>query len=75
MYEKYLLQFEEAGKIRNLKESSINGYKNNVSHFLKYHGKTPEEITCQDVRIFGLQKRMIPELENSVRAGKMKCGT
>ena len=28
MYEKYLLQLEEAGKIRNLKERSINCYKN-----------------------------------------------
>ena len=27
MYEKYLLQLEEAGKIRNLKERSINCYK------------------------------------------------
>ena len=28
MYEKYLEQLEEAGKIRNLKERSINCYKN-----------------------------------------------
>ena len=34
MYEKYLLQLEEAGKIRNLKERSINCYKNYVSYFL-----------------------------------------
>lgn len=27
MYEKYLLQLEEAGKIRNLKERSIDCYK------------------------------------------------
>ena len=31
MYEKYLLQLEQAGKIRNLKERSINCYKNYVS--------------------------------------------
>ncbi len=31
MYEKYLEQLEEAGKIRNLKERSINCYKNYVS--------------------------------------------
>ena len=37
MYEKYLEQLEEAGKIRNLKERSINCYKNYVSYFLKYH--------------------------------------
>ena len=30
MYEKYLLQLEEAGKIRNLKERSIDCYKNYV---------------------------------------------
>ena len=39
MYEKYLLQLEEAGKIRNLKERSINCYKNYVSYF-KEDGKT-----------------------------------
>ena len=33
MYEKYLEQLEEAGKIRNLKERSINCYKNYVSYF------------------------------------------
>ena len=50
MYEKYLLQLEEAGKIRNLKERSINCYKNYVSYFLNYMEKHPEELTCQDVR-------------------------
>ena len=57
MYKKYLLQLEEAGKIRNLKESSINCYKNYVSHFLNYMGKVPEELTCQDVRKFLLTKK------------------
>ena len=41
MYEKYLEQLEEAGKIRNLKERSINCYKNYVSYFLKYQNKNP----------------------------------
>ena len=36
MYEKYLLHLEEAGKIRNLKERSIDCYKNYVSYFLNY---------------------------------------
>ena len=40
MYEKYLLQLEEAGKIRNLKERSINCYKNYVSYFLNFLYKT-----------------------------------
>ena len=57
MYEKYLLQLEEAGKIRNLKERSINCYKNYVSYFLNYMDKHPEELTCQDVRDFLLAKK------------------
>ena len=57
MYEKYLLQLEEAGKIRNLKERSINCYKNYVSYFLSYMGKNPEELTCQDVRGFLLARK------------------
>lgn len=57
MYEKYLLQLEEAGKIRNLKDRSINCYKNYVSYFLNYMGKVPEELTCQDVRSFLLAKK------------------
>lgn len=57
MYEKYLLQLEEAGKIRNLKERSIVCYKNYVSYFLNYVGKEPELLTCQDVRAFLLEKK------------------
>ena len=57
MYEKYLLQLEEAGKIRNLKERSIICYKNYVSYFLNYMEKHPEELTCQDVRDFLLAKK------------------
>ena len=57
MYEKYLEQLEEAGKIRNLKERSINCYKNYVSYFLKYQNKNPKELTCQDVRAFLLAKK------------------
>ena len=57
MYEKYLEQLEEAGKICNLKERSINCYKNYVSYFLKYQNKNPEELTCQDVRTFLLAKK------------------
>ena len=57
MYEKYLLQLEEAGKIRNLKERSIDCYKDYVSYFLNYMGKNPEELTCQDVRGFLLARK------------------
>lgn len=57
MYEKYLSQLEEAGKIRNLKERSIRCYKNFVSYYLNYVGKNPQELTCQDVRVFLLKKK------------------
>ena len=57
MYEKYLEQLEEAGKIRNLKDRSISCYKNYVSYFLKYQNKNPKELTCQDVRVFLLAKK------------------
>lgn len=57
MYENYLIRLEEAGKIRNLKERSINCYKNYVSYFLNYMHKAPETLTCQDVREFLLAKK------------------
>ena len=57
MYQKYLQQIEEAGKIRNLKQRTIDGYKSYVSYFLKYMNKNPEELTCQDVREFLLRKK------------------
>lgn len=57
MYEKYLERLEEAGKIRNLKERSINCYKNYVSYFLAYQTKCPEDLACQDVRAFLLAKK------------------
>lgn len=57
MYNNYLLQLEEAGKIRNLKQRTIDYYKNYVSSFLNYMNKNPEELTCQDVREFLLLKK------------------
>ena len=57
MYNEYLLKLEEAGEIRNLKERSINCYKNYVSYFLNYVKKNPEELTCLDVREFLLAKK------------------
>ena len=57
MYEIYLQQLEEAGKIRNLTQTTINCYKNYVSVFLKYMNKNPEELICQDVRQFLLEKK------------------
>lgn len=57
MYDEYLRQLEEAGKIRNLKERSISCYKNYVSYFLNYVKKDPSDLTCQDVRDFLLAKK------------------
>ena len=57
MYDEYLRQLEEAGKIRNLKERSISCYKNYVSYFLNYVKKDPSYLTCQDVRNFLLAKK------------------
>lgn len=57
MYDEYLCQLEEAGKIRNLKDRSVSCYKNYVSYFLSYVKKDPSELTCQDVRDFLLSKK------------------
>ena len=40
MYDEYLCQLEEAGKIRNLKDRSVSCYKNYVSYFLSYVKRT-----------------------------------
>ena len=70
MYEKYLTQLEEAGKIRNLKERSIHCYKNYISYFLNDVGKSPEELTCQDVRDFLLAKK-----DSGLKATTLKQST
>lgn len=57
MYDEYLRQLEEAGKIRNLKERSILCYKNYVSYFLNCVGKEPSSLSYQDVRDFLLVKK------------------
>lgn len=57
MYDEYLRQLEESGKIRNLKERSISCYRNYVSYFLNYVKKDPSDLTCQDVRNFLLAKK------------------
>lgn len=57
MYDEYLRQLDEAGKIRNLKERSISCYRNYVSYFLNYVKKAPSDLTCQDVRNFLLAKK------------------
>lgn len=57
MYEKYLLQLEEAGKIRNLKERSINCYKNYVSYFLNYMEKHRKSLPVRMSGTFFLPRR------------------
>lgn len=57
MYEKYLLQLEEAGKIRNLKERSIDCYKNYVSYFLNYMGKNRKNLPVRMSEVFFLPGR------------------
>ena len=52
MYEKYLEQLEEAGKIRNLKDRSISCYKNYVSYFLKYQKATTLNLYNSAIRFF-----------------------
>ena len=57
MYDKYLEQFEEAEKIRNLKERSINCYKNYVSYFLKYQAKPRKNLPVRTLGLFCLPKK------------------
>lgn len=57
MYDAYLAQLEEAGRIRNLKDRSISCYKNYVSYFLNYMKKDPSVLTCEDVRDFLFLKK------------------
>ena len=57
MYDEYLHQLEEAGKIRNLKERSVSCYRSYVSYFLNFVKKDPSDLTCQDVRNFLLAKK------------------
>ena len=50
MYESYIEKIEVVGKLRNLKPGTIRTYQKNVSDFLKFMEKNPEELTCEDAR-------------------------
>ena len=50
MYESYIEKIEIVGKLRNLKPGTIRTYQKNVSDFLKFIEKNPEELTCEDAR-------------------------
>lgn len=43
MYESYIDKIEVVGKLRNLKPGTIKTYQKNVSDFLKFINKCPEE--------------------------------
>ena len=51
MYESYINKIEDVGKLRNLKPKTITLYQKNVSRFLNYIKKNPEELTCEDAEI------------------------
>ena len=50
MYESYIEKIEVVGKLRNLKPGTIRTYQNNVTDFLKFIDKNPEDLTCEDAR-------------------------
>lgn len=50
MYESYINKIEDVGKLRNLKPGTIRTYKNNVTQFLEFIQKHPDELTCEDAR-------------------------
>ena len=57
MYESYINKIEDVGKLRNLKPKTITLYQKNVSRFLNYIKKNPEELTCEDARNYLLHLR------------------
>ena len=50
MYQSYINKIEDVGKLRNLKPKTITLYQKNVSRFLNFIKKNPEELTCEDAR-------------------------
>ena len=50
MYESYINKIEVVAKLRNLKPGTIRTYQKNVSDFLKFMDKNPEDLTCEDAR-------------------------
>ena len=44
MYESYINKIEDVGKLRKLKPKTITLYQKNVSRFLNYIKKNPEEL-------------------------------
>ena len=50
MYQSYINKIEDVGKLRNLKPKTITLYQKNVSRFLNFIQKNPEELTCEDAK-------------------------
>ena len=57
MYESYFEKLRVEGKLRNLTESSIRNYSDSLERFLRWVKKSPEELTCEDVRNYILFKQ------------------
>ena len=57
MYEKYFEQIATEGKARNLRESTIHSYQFYVRSFLERMTKPAEELACEDVRSYILERK------------------
>ena len=49
MYESYINKIEDVGNLRNLKPGTIRTYKNNVTQFLEFIQKNPEDLTSEAI--------------------------
>lgn len=57
MHEKYFEQLAAEGKARNLRKSTIHSYQYYVRSFLERMAKPAEELTCEDVRSYILERK------------------
>ena len=71
MYEKVFESIRQAAEKRNLRESTISLYCNDVRYFLKCTGKDVSDLTLDDVDTFLTSKRLegrSPETHNHYRS-------
>ena len=57
MHDEYFEKLHTEGKLRNLTNSSIKNYSETLERFLKWTGKDPKDLTCDDVRSYVLAKQ------------------
>lgn len=57
MYEDLIPQLEVACKLRNLQPGTLRSYTERNMLFLRWAGKDPNLLTCQDVQDFIIEKR------------------